>query len=216
MKTKEYVVYLHIFPNGKYYVGITCANPVNRRWRGGTGYHNQPKMYNAILKYGWENIQHKILYSNLTLDEANKKEIECIKYYNSTKNGYNVSIGGKGTNGIPCSIETKNKISKANKGKKCSEKNRYNFKKYIETYGAWNKGKKLSKEHLKKITEERRKRCNKKIYAIDPKTSKIVKEYQSCVEASKDLHVSKSNISRCCRGGRPTCAGYKWRYVNEN
>ncbi len=35
MKTKKYVVYLHIFPNGKYYVGITCANPVNRRWRGG-------------------------------------------------------------------------------------------------------------------------------------------------------------------------------------
>lgn len=213
---KKYVVYLHTFPNNKYYVGITCVKPYTRRWRNGSSYKCQPKIYNAILKYRWENIKHEILFSDLTLEEANKKEIECIKLYNSIINGYNVSIGGGGTNGIPCKEETKIKIGKANKGKKHSEKSRNNLKKYILEHGAWNKGKKLSKEHLEKITAERKARCNKKIYALDPKTLKIIKEFSSCTEAGIAMNVSKSNISRCCRGGRPTCAGYKWRYADAN
>ena len=213
---KKYVVYLHTFPNNKHYVGITCVKPYTRRWRAGSGYLHQHKIYNAILKYGWENVKHKILYSNLTKKEANKKEIECIKFYDSIKNGYNISIGGKGTNGIPCSEKTKRKISIANKGKKKSEKSRNILKKYIEEHGAWNKGKKLSEEHLKKITEERRKRCNKKVYALNPKTLEIIKEYPSGAEAARCLNVSRSGITRCCKGKRPTCAGYKWRYVNED
>lgn len=213
---KKYVVYLHIFPNNKYYVGITCVKPYTRRWRNGTGYCSQPKMFNAILKYGWENVRHKIICKELTLEEANKKEIEYIKYYNSIENGYNVSIGGGGTMGIACSEKTKIKISNANKGKIKSEKSKNNLKKYIENHGAWNKGKKLSEEHLKKITEERRKRCNKKIYMIDKNTHTILKVFNSCTEASKYVGVSKENISRCCNGGRPSSAGYKWRYANEN
>lgn len=213
---KKYVVYLHIFPNNKHYVGITCLKPVSRRWRCGSSYKSQPKMYNAILKYGWENIKHKILFSDLTLEEANKKEIECIKLYDSVSNGYNVSTGGGGTNGIHCKEETKIKIGNANRGKKKSEKSRNNLKKYILEHGAWNKGKKLSKEHLEKITAERKARCNKKIYALDVKTMEIIKEFSSCTEASIFMNVSKSNISRCCKGHRPTCAGYKWRYANED
>lgn len=213
---KKYIVYLHIFPNNKYYVGITCAKPYTRRWRNGTGYCSQPKMYNAILKYGWKNVKHEILCKNLTLEEANKKEIEYIKYYNSIKNGYNVSIGGGGSNGIKCSEITKAKISKANKNKPKTELSRNILKKYILENGAWNKGKKLSDEHLRKITEERRKRCNKKVFALDKNNFKIIKEFNSCTEAAIFMNVSKSNISRCCKGKRPTCAGYKWRYANED
>lgn len=212
----DYIVYLHTFPNNKYYVGITGVKPFTRRWRNGTSYKSQPKIYNAIQKYGWDNIKHTVLFSGLTLSEANQKEIECIKKYDSINNGYNVSIGGGGTMGIPCGEKTKMKISNANKGKSKSEKSKNNLKKYIEKYGPWNKGKKLSKEHLKKITEERQKRCNKKVYMIDKKTHTILKTFNSCTEASKYVGVSKANISRCCRGGRPSSAGYKWRYADEN
>ena len=163
-KAKKYVVYLHIFPNKKYYVGITSAIPYTRRWRNGTSYKKQTKMYNAILKYGWENIKHKILFTELTLEE------------------------------------TKIKIGNANRGKKCSEKNRNNFKNYILEHGAWNKGKKLSKEHYEKISAERRLRCNKKVYALDKDTMKIIRQFPSCTEAAKIMNISKSNISRCCKG----------------
>ena len=62
---------MHIFPNGKKYIGITCKSP-NERWEGGTGYSakTQPVMYNAIQKYGWENIEHKIFYQGLTYEKA--------------------------------------------------------------------------------------------------------------------------------------------------
>lgn len=52
----SYTVYMHTFPNGKRYVGITCQD-VSRRWRDGKGYDEQA-VHGAILKYGWNNIQH--------------------------------------------------------------------------------------------------------------------------------------------------------------
>ena len=156
----NYVVYRHIFPNGKSYIGITCAKPVSRRWRGGSGYKGQPKIYNAILKYGWENTEHEILVDNVTFSMAKKLERKFIKEYNSIKKGYNITEGGEGTKGKKCSEETKAKISAANKGKP-NLNGTNNLKKYQKEYGSWNKGKKLKGEHYRKIVEERKKRCNK-------------------------------------------------------
>ena len=51
----EYTVYMHVFPNGKKYVGITSQD-VSRRWRDGEGYEGQV-VYGAILKYGWNNVK---------------------------------------------------------------------------------------------------------------------------------------------------------------
>lgn len=44
---KKYIVYCHIFPNGKRYVGITSQKP-NERWRNGRGYKGSNAVYNAI------------------------------------------------------------------------------------------------------------------------------------------------------------------------
>lgn len=90
----EYAVYMHMFPNGKMHVGITSQD-VSRRWRDGKGYYGQT-VYNAILKYGWDNITHKILFEGLTKEQAEEKEIELIKRYKTTshENGYNVELGG--------------------------------------------------------------------------------------------------------------------------
>lgn len=77
MVNKNYTIYKHIFPNNKIYIGITQQKP-EKRWQHGLGYRAQPLMWNAIQKYGWENIKHEILFENLTLEEANLKEIELI------------------------------------------------------------------------------------------------------------------------------------------
>ena len=155
----NYTVYKHIFPNNKIYIGITCRKP-EYRWNEGKGYYqkNQSKMYNAIQKYGWENIKHEILYENLTKEEAEAKEIELIEQYNSTndKFGYNITKGGncagnlteemrqklsisqKGrkawNKGIPFKEETKRKMSEVHKGQK-----------------AWNKGVPCSEEQKQNL-----------------------------------------------------------------
>lgn len=211
---KSYVVYRHVFPNGKSYIGITCAKPYHRRWRGGTGYYQQPKMYNAILKYGWENVQHELLYENLSQDDANRIEREMIEKYNSVENGYNISTGGGGTYGIPCSEETKLKIGIANRGKPCV--NRDNLRNYRITHGAWNKGGHLTPEQYRKIVAERRARCNKAISAYDPVTLEKVLSFDSCVNAAKAIGAIDVEISRCARGKRKTSHGYIWRYDNES
>ena len=71
------MVYKHTFPNGKVYIGITSKKKPNQRWESGIGYSkNQIVMYNAIQKYGWDNIKHEILFENLSKDDACKKEID--------------------------------------------------------------------------------------------------------------------------------------------
>lgn len=69
----KWLVYEHVSPSGKVYVGITKPNPKDR-WKNGTGYlrkdNHQPLIANAIKKYGWDNFTHCIIASNLTLEKA--------------------------------------------------------------------------------------------------------------------------------------------------
>jgi group I intron endonuclease len=93
---KKWSVYIHTSPSGKAYIGITCD--IKHRWRGnGSGYKGSTRIWYAILKYGFDNFKHDILYRGLTKAEAEKKEIELIKQYNSTDErfGYNLQQGGK-------------------------------------------------------------------------------------------------------------------------
>lgn len=120
-----YTVYMHVFPNGKKYIGITM-NDVRRRWMGGHGYSKCPKMKLAIERYGWENIEHVILFTGLSKAEAERKEIELIAWLDTIRNGYNIDHGGNtiGTH----SDETKRKISAGNKGKNLGKKQPPEFK----------------------------------------------------------------------------------------
>ena len=210
---KRYIVYRHIFPNGKSYIGITCVKPYYYRWRAGSSYSQQPKIYRAIKKYGWKNVIHEVLYDNLSREDANRLEQEMIDKYNSIENGYNISTGGGGTNGIPCSDEKKLKISKANKGK---PNRNDNLAKWRKEHGAWNKGRRLTPEHYHKIVTERKARCNKAISAYNPITLKRVLRFDSCADAARAMGVAKTCISRCAKGGRKTSAGYVWRYDDES
>ena len=79
----------------KYYVGIT--NNIEKRWESKGKKYKGQVFYNAIQKYGWDNIKHTILYKNLTKEKAMQKEKEMIIKYHSKvgDKGYNVSDGGE-------------------------------------------------------------------------------------------------------------------------
>ena len=63
---KNYKVYMHINKiNSKKYIGITKQKP-KERWQNGYGYIGCTVFYNAIKKYGWDSIEHKILIDNLS------------------------------------------------------------------------------------------------------------------------------------------------------
>ena len=93
---ETYIVYIHIFPNKKVYIGMT--NNVKERWKNGLGYITNEKMFNDILLYGWNNIEHNIIEDYLSYKEAMKLENEKINEYKSyiEEYGYNIRVEQKG------------------------------------------------------------------------------------------------------------------------
>lgn len=114
MSTNNYVVYMHTSQtSNKSYIGIT--NNLNIR----TAQHKTQSsgciaFSRAISKYGWDDFVTTILHTNLTIDEANKIEAECIMSYGTlSPTGYNLKAGGDV--GL-LSEETKQRISDSKKG----------------------------------------------------------------------------------------------------
>ena len=134
---KEYCVYIHIFPNGKVYVGQTKRKP-EYRFNNGEGYKGCKYVYSAIKKYGWENIEHKIIKDNLSEEEANYWEDYYISEYKSQDRAYGYNLRSGGTSGYKYSLEVRQKLSVIQRGRKQSEqekkKRSESLKKYYETH----------------------------------------------------------------------------------
>ena len=112
VEDKRYTVYRHISPSGKVYVGITKL-PVRYRWKQyGIGYQNCKLFFKAILKYGWDNIVHEIVLSDISKSEAIYAEKYLIKWYKMHGISYNTADGGEGSEGFIMPDEAKYQISK--------------------------------------------------------------------------------------------------------
>lgn len=125
-KIEEYTVYIHKVTKeisghcrDKVYIGITRQN-LQDRWKRGLGYSKNTLMGRAIRKYGWDNIEHKVLLTGLTVEKAAIIERELIKRYNSTDPdyGYNLTSGGDNIlSGVQVSESTRKKHSDLQKEK---------------------------------------------------------------------------------------------------
>lgn len=92
---RPYSIYSHTSPKGKVYIGLTKHKNVAARWRSnGRGYRMHTVFSRAIKKYGWDNFEHKIVRTGLTLEEAQALERELIAFYKSLKMSYNMDEGG--------------------------------------------------------------------------------------------------------------------------
>lgn len=118
---RKYIIYSHTTPSGKVYIGQTCYKNPNRRWRNGKGYLNCKLFYNSIKKYGWDNIEHKILHTNLSKDQADILEKMYIQFFKRKHISLNITDGGEGATGHSVSEETKQKFSEIHKGKYLTE-----------------------------------------------------------------------------------------------
>lgn len=211
MKT---TVYMHICPNGKKYIGITTQK-VKDRWHYGTGYKHNKHFMDAIKKYGWHNIEHKILYENIEREQAWKIEKELIKKYktNDRKYGYNKSTGGdSGGYGVKRnhSKETIEKIRNANLGKRLSKetKERMSISKKGHTTSELTRLK-IGKAHKgMKHSKELKIKFGTPIRCVE---TGII--YYSQVDAALKNNLSQGNIHSCCNGKRHTTGGYHWEYI---
>lgn len=209
IEDKQWSVYVHTFPNGKKYVGITSQNP-RLRWRlDGSGYKNQPYVSNAIEKYGWQNIQHEIVLETRDQNEAFKMEQELIAQNRTNEKvfGYNLSSGGEaGSFGVKWTEERK--------------------KRYRENHSGVNHprfGKKFSKEQIERLKKSRNMRETSPLsIEAQNRSAKSMRRRVICVETGEEFdsmhaaadkyHVSAGAISvACAQYPVRTSAGYHWK-----
>lgn len=236
-----YKLYKHTFPNGKVYIGITSQSLADR-FQNGHGYSQCPKMHNAILKYGWNNVEHELLMDGLTKPEAEAKEIETIALYNSVENGYNTDYGGNATG--THSKETREKISAGGRGKKkppVSEQRKKNYSARYSGDGNPFYGKHHSEEtKLKQSammrgnqynkgnhhTEEYKARKSEQMKAKyadgnNPRSKRVVQTdrygndyvFNSLRLAAEFADVSPATMLKYIKTGVEIC-GVSWRYQN--
>lgn len=198
-----FILYKHTCPNNKCYIGITSYKNPNQRWRNGLGYYNDNELIhtkwgNAIIKYGWDNIKHEILYKNLNKEEACELEKKYIKYYKELGLSYNLTDGGDGIWGYKFTIEQKRNLSESHKGLKQSEDT---IKKRVQK----NIGKHRTDETKKK----------KSIPVIQyTLNDEYVNEYFGVREATRNTGIL--HINEVCNGFRKSAGGYKWKWKDIN
>ena len=192
----------------------------------GRGYNTQ-YFARAINKYGWDNIEHIVIYDDLTEDEAKELEQYMIQWYDTANPnyGYNISLGGEGGN---ASEETKRKISEAHKGKILSEETKRKISEYMKGKRKGkdnhNYGKHLSEETKRKISEAHKGKntgkdnCQAKS-VICITTNKV---FDTITDGANYYNICKSNITNCCNGKKKSAGklpdGTKlvWRYIDNN
>lgn len=233
----DYVVYCHVSPSGKKYVGIS-NNPV-KRWRNGLGYEKNYRFMRAISKYGLDSFEHNIIAASLSAEEAAEMERRLIEEWNLTdfSCGYNLRAGGDG----PFSEESKSKMSECRRGNKNSvgrvlpddvrEKISKSLIKYYKERPGTMTGKHLSPEQIEKLrrrvfSEETKEKMRKnhadvsgaKNQSARPvrqltKSGEVVAEYPYATLAAKKYGLDLSSIIKCCRGKQKMCGGFQWEYI---
>ena len=237
-----YSVYLHIFPNDKKYVGITCRNPLHRWGSCGQGYKRQSLIWNAICKYGWDNVEHIVLYTNKTEEEAQKLEKVLIQLFNTkTPNGYNLDDGGGGA-----SIELRRAIKEnhadVSGGKhsraipvycieldkiySCMRDAQRELNINAKDIGACCKGARNTAGNYHWIYVSELESCsieqilNKQKHARITRKKRVLcvetgKIFDGVMQAADATGADFSSIAACCRGKLKTTKGLHWEYIGE-
>lgn len=197
------------------YIGATEKSIENRQYdHYNKALNNAGRDFqSALMLYGTEMFEWTQLAVAKSPNELAEKEIAFIKQYNSVENGYNLDKGG----GIKKLVH------------------RYdlegNFDKTFETLSdaglsigvrkqdisrvCWSVKKKLgdylwSYDFVDRLIPEKDSRL-KAVHQFDI-NGNFISEYESASEASRLTGISKTCITRCCRGERKKSSGFTWQY----
>lgn len=211
----NWTVYVHINKeSGKKYVGITSRDPYVR-WANGHGYSTKLPIGRAIEKYGWDNFEHKILYSNIDEHTAKSLEKQLIQEWHTQDDdcGYNITSGGDGVSGYRHTDESKHKMSLAKSGA-----NHHNFGCHLSNSTKDKISDKLTgNTNAVGCTRSKETKAKMASSKYKPVASylgdSIVCVYESALCAEQRTGISRKNISLCCYGKRQHAGGYAWKFA---
>lgn len=238
----HWIIYMYTFPSGKRYIGKTKRTLSERQGNNFNGYDSCTVLWNAIQKYGIENIQQEILFENDMTDEyASRLEQICILLFKTNCNkfskpkfGYNLTDGGDGLTGwrpdekrLKALREQLSKLAEQRKGTHPSEEIR-------KKQSAAKKGKPghpMTEDQKRKLSfansnatmsdETRRLRAKvyeerkKQIIATNKQTGeKII--FDSMTDVANYFNVGSPTVTRWCRKQRRPSVNYDFDYLSTN
>ena len=227
--------------NGHSYIGESIN--IERRWKEHKSIPYKASIYDAFQKYGIENFSFEII-EECSIEEFFEREKYWISFYDTYKNGYNMTKGGEG--GPACGHRRKviqydingnfialyDSITQAEKelGIKNSNITRVCQGKAYEANGfQWryfennknykeNIGKSLRKQKLRESAIKNI--CNKnslynQIAQCNKESHNIIKIFNSIKEASIATGTTMSGIYRTLSGERKSAGGYYWMNIDK-
>lgn len=224
----KYTVYIHIVPQNlsnynydKYYVGVTCQKPEARWGKNGVN-HKNIHFYDAINKYGWDNIIHLIIVSEICEDSAFYLEKQLIKCLMSDKReyGYNISSGGEGGNRKQLKPVKQYDLlgnfireyaSAAEAARYLNTDRTYITRACKHDYKACGYLWCYSEDEINYPY----KRKDQRYLVQFDLNDKFLKLYNCIKDASEITKIGNDSISKCTNGHHKTAGGYKWRFLDE-
>lgn len=228
-------IYKILSPSNKVYIGQS-TNIKNRHEKYKyKSCQDQPALYNAICKYGWDNMiisieEYFIDCSDISIKLLNLLEILYIKYYNKIGETYNIS------NGVDsCGKHHPSTIEKLKLSKISIKVDQYDLEgNFIKTFRSINDVVRelhiKSRENIQSCLKSKQKTCYGYIFVhhnqklnleskINNNLTKIrqfskngefIKDWNSIKEASLELNISVSGISDCLNNRKKSAGGFYW------
>ena len=218
-----FCIYRHLKPNGEvFYIGIgsTLKRPYetkgrNKYWK------------NKVKKY--PNYEVQILKTGLTKGEACELETVLISWYGRADccggTLVNLTDGGETTYGFIYSDESKRKMSTSAKGKILSQETKDKISKYQKgrkkpvshslMMSNIHKGKTISEETILKMIKSKTgvKNPHKRISIQQfDKKDILIRDWESISDACNFLGLSNSAVSNNLKGLSNYCGGFKFKY----
>ncbi len=196
-------IYKIVNPSNKVYIGQTIDLYQRKIHYKKLHCSKQLYLYNSIIKHGWENHSFEII-EEIDKESLNEREKYWINYYNSFKEGMNLTTGG---DNYELSEVSKNKISIANKG---------------SNNGMFGRSGNLHPRYGKKASEETRERLKVshlgKMKGINNPSFKglilaykngvLYEKFESSNQAGEVLGIQPRNIRAVILGDRKSAGGY--------
>ena len=239
-----YTVYLTVYSGNKlppFYIGSSSMEKIKNGYHGSVKSRKYKKIWEEELKNNPHLFKTKIVSTHNTRKDALSKEYDIQKKLNVVKslmyiNMSLASINGffgmsqKGMQGRPCSEESKQKISSANKGKKSRLGKQHSKESKIKMRNA-KLGKPLDREHIENmrkaskgvpkpwISEHNKNRTGEKNPNYDYKIYNFIHKSGEIFSGTRHnfyttYNLDKTNVSAVIRGVAKSVKG--WSIVNPD
>ena len=202
--------------NNKCYIGQTNRS-YKERWqehkrdKNKEPYKDWP-LYRMLNQIPEELVSWEVLEET---DDLNEREKYWIKFYNSNKEGYNITNGGNNGTKYDYQEVLNYWLDEGNR----------NFTKTAEKFGSSSS---YISEIIHSMGYERRDwteinsndhdKSKRAVNQIDIETGMVIKTFKSikegALEVYNDINAGKT-ISNICKGIAPTLKGYSWQYIED-